>query len=265
MTLEYEAMSDPGEAIVSMDVLDDGRTDSPLFKLRSLPLPITHSDFYFSARRLAVSGGMRLDTTMGEASGRRIAESVEKTTIGVETGVTFGTQTTGYGTHDGTSTVYGYTNLPARITKTNMTAPTAGGWVPDTTYNELLGMIETMNTNKFYGPFMLYTSTDWSQYMHRVYSLSGGNTPGQTLRSMILDHEDIVDVRRLDYLTSTFTWILVQMQPETAQAVIGMPIRTVQWESQGGQRLNFKTMCIMVPRLRYDYNGVAAILHGTTA
>ena len=109
MTHEYEAMSDPGEAVKDMDAVVDARNDAPLFKLRSVPLPITHSDFFFTARRIAVSRntGTPIDTTMAEAAGRRVAEMVEKTLIGTETGVTFGTQTAGPGTHDGTSTEYG--------------------------------------------------------------------------------------------------------------------------------------------------------------
>src|SRR5262249_4289160 len=55
LTLEHETMSDPGEPQVDMDGLTVGRGDSPLFQLQGLPLPITHSDFWYSARRLAVS------------------------------------------------------------------------------------------------------------------------------------------------------------------------------------------------------------------
>src|SRR5690606_24326448 len=55
LILEHETMSDPGEASVDFDGLTDGRTDAPKFQLEGLPLPITHSDFWFSSRRLAVS------------------------------------------------------------------------------------------------------------------------------------------------------------------------------------------------------------------
>jgi hypothetical protein len=54
-TLEYQAMTDPGEAIVDMDGLALSRTDRPLFNLKSVPLPITHSDFWFSQREIAIS------------------------------------------------------------------------------------------------------------------------------------------------------------------------------------------------------------------
>jgi hypothetical protein len=47
--------------------------------------------------------------------------------------------------------------------------------------------------------------------------------------------------------------------------VIGMDVTTVQWETHGGMRLNFKVMAIMVPQLRSDFNGNAGIVHGSTA
>ena len=87
----------------------------------------------------------------------------------------------------------------------------------------------------------------------------------RTLRERILAIPNITDVRRLDYLSSGYQLLLVQMTSNVARAVIGMPITTVQWESQGGMRHNYKVMCIMVPQLRSDYNGDTGIVHGTTS
>jgi hypothetical protein len=269
MILEHETMSDPGEAVVDMDGLAEGRTDNPLYQLEGLPLPITHSDFWFSQRRLAVGRkrGTPLETTMAEAAGRRVAEMVERTTIGAVTGVTYGggAATPTYGR---ASTVFGYTNFTNRNTYTSVTAPTTGGWVPATTINEVLAMRDLLTADNFYGPFMLYYSNDWDQYMDRDYVLTGGNVATQTLRQRLKAIEDISDVRRLDFLThaaNPYNLLLVQMTQDVARAVNGMDITTVQWESQGGMRVNFKVMCIMVPQLRADYNGNCGICHGTTS
>lgn len=266
MTLEYEAMSDPGFAVVDMDALTDGRTDAPLFKLRSLPLPITHSDFWFSQRRLDISkGSTPLDTTMAEAGARRIGESIEKTLLGLETGVTYGSQTVGSTAHDSNleSKVYGYTNFPYRLTKTNFTAPTGSN--PEVTVQEVLAALEQLYANKFYGPFMIYHSIDWAQYLDNDYARLGGTNSNMTLRDRLKKIENVQDVRRLDFLTSTFTLIFVQMTSDVARAIDGMQPTTVQWESQGGMRQNFKIMAIQVPNLRADYSGNCGILHGTTA
>jgi hypothetical protein len=116
-----------------------------------------------------------------------------------------------------------------------------------------------------YGPFRLYFSTDWFKYMSRVYSVSGGNTPGETLISMIRKVPGITSVDELEFLTSTFTFILVQATSDVARAVNGMDITTLQWPSVGGLRSNFKIMCIHVPQLRSTYSSLTGILHGTTA
>lgn len=277
MLLEHETMSDPGSAQVDMDGLTEGRTDAPKFQLEGLPLPITHSDFWFSSRRLAVSrnSGTPLDTTMGEAAGRRVAEMVEKTLIGVETGITYGSPAITYGR---TSKVYGYTNFTSRLTKTNMTTPTGSN--PEATVADVLAARNQLYANKFYGPFMIYHSTDWDTYLDNDYARLGGNNANMTLRDRLRAIEGIMDVRRLDFLpssaiaastpggpisASTFTMIFVQMTPDVARAVNGMDITTVQWESVGGMRLNFKVMCIQVPQLRADYYGNCGILQATTA
>ncbi|HEX6865365.1 MAG TPA: major capsid protein [Thermoanaerobaculia bacterium] len=276
MTLEYEAMSDPGEAVVDMDGLSEGRSDSPLFKLRSLPLPITHSDFRVSERKLAISrgSGTPFDTTMAEACSRRVAETLEQTTLGVTggfSGLAYGGQTTGVTAHDtgtytsalGASTVYGYTTFPMRLTKTNFTDPSSGTFVPDTTRNEVLAALDQLYAQRYYGPFHLYHSIDWTQYMERVYAVSGGNNNSETLRTMLLKTQGISGVDRLDFLTSTFTFLLVQETSDVARAVNGMEITTVQWPVMGGMDHRFKIMCIKVPQLRGDYSGRTGILHGT--
>lgn len=269
LTHEYEAMTDPGEAVVDMDGLSDARNDSPLFKLRSIPLPITHSDFFLSQRRIATSqaSGTPLDTSLGEACGRRVGEALEKTAIGTQTGVTFGTQSTGVTAHDGTSTSYGLTNFTHRVTKTDLTVP--DGTNPDSVVQDVIEMRETMYTNGFYGPFMLYHSTSYDQWLDRTHFVgthAQGLTNGtRNLRSVIGEIDGIAGIRRLDYLTSGYQMILVQMTSDVVQMINAMDVVTLQWPSQGGLRQNFKVMAIKVALFKAPYNGVAAVIHGTTS
>lgn len=261
--LEYETVSESGIALVDMDGMTEGRNDSPKFQLEGLPLPITHSDFFFSRRRLAASqnSGQPLDTIQAEQSARRVAEMVEKTLIGVETGITFGNATTnGYSR---APSVYGYTNFPGRTTKTDLTTPT--GTNPEAVMTDVLEMIELANSNNFYGPFILYHSTAYTRYLNDDYFRTGSTSAVRTLRERIESIEEISAVRRLDYLTSGYQLLLVQMTSDVARAINGMDISTIQWESQGGMRLNFKVMCILVPQVREDFNGNAGIVHGTTS
>lgn len=276
LTLEYDAMADFGEAVMDMEGLGVGRTDSPLFKTRSMPLPIIHADFYWSARRLAVSrnGSVPLDTASAEQGARRVAEMVEQLTIGTISGPNYGGQTTGRHPHDttagtytgtalGASTIYGYTNFPHRITYTSLATPTGSN--PEAVMANVIAMRELAYTNKYYGPFMLYTSTAYDAYLDNDYFRTGGTSANTTLRERIKAIAGIKDVKRLDYLTTGYQMILVQQTPDVARAVKGMDITTVQWESKGGMQINFKIMCIMVPQLRSDYNGNTGIVHGTAS
>lgn len=295
MLLEHETMSDPGEAMQDMDGLSEGRTDSPKFQLEGLPLPITHSDFWYSERRLANSrnSGTPLDVTMGEAAGRRVAEMIEKQTIGNSTGITYGGNSTQVGGYGRTSSVYGYLNFTPRLTKTNMTSPAAGGWTPETTQKEVNTCLNTLRNGKFRGPFMMYHSNDWDPKLdgdYYVSTTSGAVAPTKTLRSRLREIDGIMDVRRLDFLFGTapsttlgpgfenltsggggsggawpYTLIFVQMTGDVARAVNGLDITTVQWPSVGGMRLNFKVLCIQVPQLRADFYGNCGILVATTA
>lgn len=248
--LEYQKMGDITGATISMDGLRLSEYDRPHFDIGNLPLPIIHKDFQFSLRDLAISrsGGGGLDTTMARLAGRRVAEEVEKLLLGVSSSYSFGG-----------AAVYGYTNLPERTTMNTLMNPTDEDWTPHQFVRELLSMIQVMNDSFNYGPFVLYLSPAWSLYLDDDYSDTAGDN---TLRARIGLIEGITSVRTLEYLTG-FQAILIQMTPEVAQAITGMDITTVQWESQGGFLLNFKVLCIMVPNLRTDMNGNTAIIHAT--
>ena len=292
LILEHETMTDPGEAIIDMDGLTEGRSDTLKFQLQGTPLPITHVDFFIDARKLAASRntGTPIDTQMGEAGGRRIGESLEKQAIGNNTGVLYGGNSTQVGGYGRNSQIYGYTTFPPRLIKNNIVAPTAGGWTASKTLADTLACLDLLRANKFYGPFVIYHSNDWDQYMDNDYILTGGNVATQTLRNRLRAIDGITDVKRLDFLFSKqpvtdvssssyigpggegiasaanpFTLLFVQMTADVARAINGMDITTLQWESVGGMRLNFKVMCIQVPQLRADFYGNCGILQATTS
>jgi len=245
--LQHQAQSDITDATVSMDGLRQGDSDRPQFSLENLPLPIIHKDFHFSAREVAASrnGNMPLDTSNAEAAGRKVAEQIEKITLGEVTQYKYGG---GY--------VYGLKTFDHRQTK-SLTAPTTTNQA--TTVNEILDMVKLSQDAGYYGPWMLYYSPAWSPYMGGDYSANKGDN---TLRERIAKIDGIQDVRQADYLTGT-TLMLVQMTSDVCRMVVGMDITTLQWESQGGMQLNFKVMAIVVPQLRADYADNCGIVHGS--
>lgn len=266
-TIEHQAMSDPGEARIDMDPIVAGRTDIPLLKLYSLPLPVIHADHFHTDRQISISGrkGLPVDTVMTEANTRRMGEMLERLTIGTETGLEFGTQTNAPVAHTGLSKIYGYTNFPSRITKTDLHTPSAAS--PEQLVEDVIEALEQMRALGFYGPYRIYHSTGYSRFFQDDYFRTGGTSANTTLEARLATIKDIESFRRLNFLTSGYQLIVVDLSGAVPrpQAVIGMPLRTVQWPSKGGLMHNYKSMFIMVPRFFSDYNGLTGLLHATTS
>ena len=144
---QYEKVSDMNAAIVSMDGATRSENDRQEFTLSSLPLPITHKDFFINIRTLTASRerGESLDTTQVRTAGRLVAEESERMLfLG---GKTFGGLT-----------IYGYTNHPNRNTETFVTN---GNWAAaaktgENILEDVLLMIETAQADRMYGPYWLY-------------------------------------------------------------------------------------------------------------
>lgn len=259
--LEHETMSESGEAIVDMDGIQEGRTDRPRFQLEGMPLPVTYHPFYFSAREIATSRrkGQPLNTLEAEQGGRRVADTIEQTTLGTTTGMTFGTTAN----YSRAPTVYGYTNHPSRNTVT-LTTPTGSNSA--TTVSEILAMRSTLYADNFFGPFQVYNGTDWDVFLdddHFRLVTQGAAAPITTLRNRLRTIDDISDVKRADFLSptntgGTFDLVMIALgNGEVARAVIGMPLRLVQWETKGGDQLNFKVATIMAPQVRSNFVNAA--------
>lgn len=251
--LQTEKQSDAGSAVISMDGLREGPQDRPKYDIDSLPLPIIHSDFSFSARQIATSrnGNTPLDTSMAEMAGRKVAEEAEKLALGKSD---FNSYAYGGGT------IYGLTNFTHNNTKT-LTAPTDSSWTGATLVNEVLEMKLQSQQDYHYGPWMIYTSPSWDVFLDADYSASKGDN---TVRDRLKKIDGIQDVRTLDYLTN-YELVLVQMTSDVVREVVGMDVTTLQWPEKGGLAIHFKVMAILVPQFRADYNDRTGIVYGSTA
>lgn len=258
LMIEHETVNDPGEAVVDMYGTSMARNFETRYQLEGIPLPITHAQFQIEERKLIISraSGTPLSTVNAERAARRVAESIEQTLIGTRTGLIYGASSE----YSRTAQVYGYTNYPDRVTKTDMNAPTGSNG--DVIVADFLELREAMYAANFKGPFMVYTSTDWDQFLDTDFK----DESEQTLRQRLKSIEGIQDIRRLDFLrssTNPFTVLMIQMTSDVAEAVVGMDITTMQWESFGGMMQNFRVLAIMVPRLFSDQEGNCGIGHGT--
>jgi len=270
MGLSRHRVTGASDATMSMHVSTQTRQDRQLYDLDTLPLPITQCGFEFDQRELAVArnAGTPLETGMAAEAGKAVGELIEKVTIGMTdlSSLTIGSSDT-Y-TRRG---IYGFRTQPGRITKTDVTA--TASFVATTFLTDVMAMIELARAQNMYGPFTLYYSTSWAQYLNRdywTYVTSGGAAPTKTVKQRVLELEEIREVKPLQFFTSTDELLLVGWD-DTLEAINGMELTTVQWESQGGSMVHFRVMAIQVPAMRERYIGTststkyASIVHGTTS
>jgi uncharacterized linocin/CFP29 family protein len=243
--LTHQRTGIPGRAGFSMDGLTRGPQERRTFDLAGLPLPIVSKEFSLTAREIAVSRqmGTDLDTAGAADAAISCAEEVERLTTGTSGAFAYG----GY-------SIYGYTNFPSRLTG-SLTNPTTGGWTPNTLRNEVLAMLQALNNAWHTGPYRVYYSVPFLQYMARRYSDYEAMSTIEVLQKL----PRVSSVQQADYLSTGYRIVIVEENQTVAQAVVGMELQTIQWEEHGGMELCFMVMGILVPRIRADKLGQTGI------
>ena len=245
----YQDVSDTEEASVSLDGVTRGERDRPEFDINYLPLPIIHKDFSFTAREIASSreGTMPLDTTQAQLSARKVAEKVEEMYF------------TGHGTYTfGGGTIYGLMDEPNRNVG-NMAAnwDTSAG-DGESILGDVLAMKQAGVDDRCYGPYNLYIPTNYETAIDEDFKANSD----KSIRERLLQIDSLNNIKVADKLTDDNV-ILVQMTVDVVRVVNGMAITTVQWETEGGMRLNFKVMAIQIPHIRHDQTGRCGVMHWT--
>lgn len=248
--LQYQNQSDITPATISIDPREMAAKDQPVYDVTNLPLPVIHKDFSFGMRQLAVArnGPLAVDIAMAELAARRVAEAVEQLTLGV-------IPTFAYGGGN----VYGLTNFPKRITKV-LNDPTSSGWTPQKTVADILNMQLLSRQHRHYGPWLMYNSLAWDQYLDGDYQPTATNASNITLRQRIQMIGGIESITTADYLNG-YDIVLVQIAQDVMRMVVGMDITTLQWAPTPLETY-FKIMCIIVPNPRADFIGNTGIIHG---
>lgn len=245
--LEYSKITDMDPAIVSMDGVTRSENDRVDFKEASLPLPITHKDFYLNLRTLLASqeGGEGLDATYARLAGRKCAEETERMTF--QGGKTFMGLT-----------VYGMLNYPFRNTAT---FGTNGNWAAaaktgDNIVTDINTMMAALAGDRFFGPYWLAISANAQFKMGEDYKAASD----KTIMGRILEIDGIERVIVADQLPAGNV-VMFQPTPDVIQMVEGEPLQTVQWDIHGGFQINFKAFQILVPLIRSDAQDRAGLVH----
>lgn len=251
--LQEELLADYGEARFTMDGMAKARRDRPEVSIRNFPLPLLTADMSFSGRQLAISRNGRnrlpIDLTTLEQLTRKMDEKVENMFVGTETYTFAGV------------TIYGLTTHPQRITNT-LTLPTAPGWAPSVTVDEVLDMIQDLQDIYFSGPYGMYFSRAWGKYLNGDYSDS---YRGGTLLNRLKEIDGIKWMRQLDALGTGFKIVLFSLDMQTIRVVNIVPYRVLNWNAMGGLAEHWKLLKGQVPQLRTNANNQIGLNVGIAA
>lgn len=245
--IQYEDVSDTEAAQISMAGVTKGLNDRVEYDINSMPLPITHKDFHINVRVLNASRttGESLDTTMAELSARKVAERIEEVLF-------TGSSTFTYGG----GTIYGYMDAPQRNTVSlteNWDDSAASG---NDVLDDVIAMKQASIDDRHYGPWMLYLPTNFETALDDDFKANSD----KTIRQRIREVDGIIDVKVADKLTDDNV-IMVQMTSDVVRMVEGLPITTVEWQTEGNMVFHFKVMTINVPQVRNDQDSRSGIVH----
>ena len=254
---QYERQSNISDASISMDGLRRSDASRLQYDSETMPLPLIHCDLSFSAREIAISrsGDSPIDISAVAEASTKVAEKVEKLALGVDNEFLAGG-----------GAVYGVCNYPYRLSRIFTNPWNSDGsrdtqWTPGILQREILEARRSLNDHRHYGPFVIYHSPDFDEILDDDYNLNfNGLSTALTLRERLLKIDQIQAIRTSEFLPYG-NFVMVEMSPNTIQAVNGMDITTIQWQTEGGFENHFKVMCILLPRMKSDFNGNCGVLH----
>jgi hypothetical protein len=243
----YEKMTFMDPATVSMDGVTRTENDRQEFEMAQLPLPITHKDFWLNLRTLMGSRerGESLDTTQSRTAGRVCAEMAEQMLF--QGGKTFGALP-----------IYGYMTEPHRNTMSYGAngAWSAAGKTGADFLADVLAMVSLANAKRMFGPYRIYVPSNASVALSNDFKALGT----LTVKQRLLMVDQIQDIVTVDQLPSGNV-IMVQMTADVVEWLQGETLQTIQWDVEGGFRINFKAFQIGVPLVKADVSGRSGIVH----
>lgn len=244
---QYEKVTDMQPATTSLDGIARTEGDRQEFTLASIPLPITHKDFYLNLRTLSASRerGEPLDATQTRTAGRLVAEQLEKMLF--QGGKTFGGLP-----------IYGYTTHPNRNT---VGFDSSQNWVHasktgETMLKDVQSLVAAAEADRMYGPYWLYLPRNYSTVIGNDFKANSD----KTIRQRISEINGITAIRIADQLPSN-NILLVQATSDVVQWVQGETLQTIQWDIEGGFNVNFKAFEIGVPLIKSDAQGRCGLVH----
>jgi uncharacterized linocin/CFP29 family protein len=245
--LEWQKIGTMTDAEISLSGISVSQNDRQEYGTDALPIPITHKEFTMNIRQLASSRrlGVPLDVSQAELCARIVAEKTE-------TMLFLGSTVLG-----SNRPIYGYTTHPNRATG-SVTASWATTATGPQMVTDLLAMIQKAKDNNMYGPYALYVPSAVFTRMGNDYVTTANLAV--SIMARLLQVPGLTFIRESKDLTASNV-VLVQLTSDVVDLITGMDPTTVQWDSPGGFQVNFKVMCILIPRVKSDFISQSGIVH----
>jgi uncharacterized linocin/CFP29 family protein len=271
---EWETESDISDALVAMSPTAQAEKDLTERVVNKLPLYLTFKDFSIGIRTLLASRNLNdgLDTTMPELCARKVADKIEDSIVN------------GPDIKVAGNTAYGFTNHPSRNTygfKDSLAWTNTAKTGVDIMY-DVQQMLSALHTDKFFGPYVMYVPSTYWSWMVQDYSAQYGKSLYTRLREIpglggFVNGRptDTGDVKVSDVLADNNV-VIVEMTTQSVDLLMGdltgtpeapipdgsFSITTVNWDGPGGFDWNFKTMAMVVPRIKVTQTGQSGVVHG---
>ena len=243
--LEYEDLTDVGEASLSIYAGTPPSEDIPEHSLKGVPLPIVSHGFTLDERVLQTgrNRGLPIDTTAVERSTRAVALKIDELFF------------SGAFTYGGFS-LNGYTTVASRNTGSLTADWSASGTTGEQILGDVLAMQQAAYDDLVDGPFMLYVPRTYHAKLQGEFKANSDKSIINRLREI----DGLMDVKTSGRLSGNNV-VLVTMQRDVVDAVVGFLPTLVEWPEQGGAVNRFKVMSIIVPRIKADPTGRSGIVH----
>lgn len=245
----FQTISDSGQANVTLDGRNDGRTDKPTFTYNGTPLPITNSPFSYGWREVeaARSEGFQLDSAGRDNAMRKVAEKLESIVLNGDTSIVVGG-----------SALVGLRTAPQRNTRSTgvtLNAATGAQWL-----TEMVATLKLLHADNFKAPATIYLN--WSDWF---YATSTEFTTGypKTIAQRVLELGGIKEIIPVDSVNANEIIAIIK-DKRTVQLLNGMPMATLpQFRANPQDEYNFLTMAAAALQVRFDAEGKCGIAHSS--
>lgn len=251
-TLTSHKLGEAGHAQRSMTPAPRGERQIAQWTPYTLPVYCTWDDFAFGIRELLAAErmGNPLDTSHVEQATRNVNVAIEDACI------------------NGAIQAGGLTT-PGMLSTTNTKVYkdselwTAAGHSGEDILEDVLGMIDVLQADKFYGPYNLYVPTLFGSKLNQDFKSATSGTILERLQAISAGGRNL-NIKTADTLGVGRT-LLVQMTSDVVDVVVGQQPTPISWEDGPAMNRFFIVLACIVPRIKSNSDGNYGIVSGYTS